>query len=78
MFMWCIVLLALGMFGVIQDSGIIGDPGNAGRVVPWLLMLSVVGMLVRVRRQEKAGEKEKLRARIEELERRLRQQRFGH
>jgi hypothetical protein len=72
------VLLALGLFGVLLDSGILGDRGPAGRMVAWLVLISVVGMLVRVRRQEKAGEKEMLRARVEELERRLRKQRLGH
>lgn len=78
MLMWCIVLLALGLFGVVLDSGILGEAGNASRAVTWLLMLSVVGILIRVRTKEKTGEKEVLRARIAELERRLRSRGFGH
>lgn len=78
MLMWCMVLLALGLFGVVLDSGVLGDRGPAGRMVAWLVLLSVVGMLMRIRNQEKTGEKEKLRAQVDELERRLRKQRLGH
>ncbi|MCX6357814.1 MAG: hypothetical protein NT045_08095 [Candidatus Aureabacteria bacterium] len=72
---WCILLFIIGLFGVLQNMSMISDPDRTGRIITWILMLVVAGILVRIRGKEKTGEKERLRARIAELERELRQRR---
>jgi len=69
---WCLILFIIGIFGILQNASILSDPDWASRTITWVLMLVVTGLLVRVRSKEKVGEKERLRARIKELERELR------
>lgn len=78
MLFWCMVLFILGLFGIIQDIAIVQQPDTSAHAVTWALMLTVVGILVHVRKKEKRGEKERLKAQVDELERRLRKQRLGH
>ncbi|MDD5557761.1 MAG: hypothetical protein PHN82_11025 [bacterium] len=72
---WCIVLFVLGVFNILQDAGAVGAIGQAGRVTTSALMLAVIGLLFRVKWKEEEGEKEKLMARVRELEERIRSMR---
>lgn len=71
MMAWCLILFIIGVFGILQNTRMMNDPDWTSRLITWGLMLAVTGILVRVRAKEKTGEKEKLRSRIEELEREL-------
>jgi len=68
MITWCIVLLVLGAFGMLQDANLLPNLGQPYRTTNVLMMMVALGILVRIRHKERTGEREKLQARIAELE----------
>ncbi|HOE26488.1 MAG: hypothetical protein IT574_08760 [Candidatus Aureabacteria bacterium] len=76
MLFWCVVLCILGIYGILEEILIMHHAGGSGRAVTWALMFTVLGMLVHVRSKEKTMEKERLKARVEELERALKELRL--
>ncbi len=68
MITWCIILVLLGAFGILQDANIIPSIGQPYRITNVLMMMVALGILVRIRYKQKTGEREKMKARIAELE----------
>jgi hypothetical protein len=68
---WCVLLLILAILSMLQDINVLPTFGQSGQVTTSILMLTVIGMLVRIRVKEHSAEKEKLRARIIELEKKI-------
>lgn len=68
---WCVILIALGIFGVLQDAGVFTKLGYPYRMSTWIIMLIALGILVRTQNKQKIGEKEHMKKRIEELEKKL-------
>lgn len=67
MIIWCIIILALGIVGILQEFGVLTNLGISYRLSTWIALLIALGLLVRVRFKQKIGEKEMLRAEIEKL-----------
>lgn len=76
MLFWCVVLCILGLYGILEDIVIMRTTGGPGHAVTWALMFTVLGILVHVRSKEKRGEKERLQARVDTLERKLKELSF--
>lgn len=73
MILWCVVLLVLGSFNILDDIGAFGNIGHTSRLTTSALILVVIGILFRIRHKEQFAEKEKLREKLAELERKLRE-----
>ena len=73
MVFWCIIIIVLGFFAILQDAGIITTFGAPYRSLTWIIMLVALGILIRIRSKEENAEKERLKAQVKELQRKLKQ-----
>ena len=68
MIIWCLLLVLLGLFGVLQDINVIQGLGEPYRITNVLMIMVALGILVRIRYKQIHGEREKLQAKIRELQ----------
>lgn len=69
MFAWWIILFALGTISFIDTFLVVGDTFR--QVTAAVFLLASMGLLARITRKSRSGEKERLNARIAALEREL-------
>ena len=61
MVFWCLVIILLALFGILQDLDLAPPVGIPYRLSTWLTMLVALGILARIRFLQERGEKEELR-----------------
>lgn len=68
MVVWCIVLILLGLWGLVQDILALDVPAFLSPLSNVAIMLVALGLLVRIRSKAKERALETLEKRVAELE----------
>lgn len=71
MLLWCIIIIILGVFAILLDTGIISNYNAPYCSLTWAIMLVALGILVRIKGKQEKAQKERLKNQLVELQKRL-------
>ena len=71
MLFWCIIIIIVGIFAILRDSGIIANTGAPYCSLTWIIMLVALGLLVRIKSKQDKAQKERLKSQVKELQKKL-------
>ncbi len=71
MLFWSIIIIIVGIFAILLDSGIITSSAAPYCSLTWIIMLVALGILVRIKSKQDKAQKERLKSQVKELQRKL-------